>query len=233
MVVATAGPRGTGAPVLAARDLFRFFHLGDDETFALRGVSLTAIAGEMLAVIGPSGSGKSTLLACLAGFDEPDGGHVLVAGQRMTRRPETVRAKLRSRWIGVVLQSGNLLDHLTVAQNIDLVRALHGDGDRTRSVSDVLIEVGLEDRASAWPSTLSGGEAARAGVAVAIANDPTVILADEPTGEVDEENESRILSLLQRNTEAGAGVVVVTHSDRIASAADRVLRLSDGAIVDG
>ena len=184
-------------------------------------------------MIGPSGSGKSTLLACLAGFDEPDGGHVLVAGQRMTRRPETVRAKLRSRWIGVVLQSGNLLDHLTVAQNIDLVRALHGDGDRTRSVSDVLIEVGLEDRASAWPSTLSGGEAARAGVAVAIANDPTVILADEPTGEVDEENESRILSLLQRNTEAGAGVVVVTHSDRIASAADRVLRLSDGAIVDG
>lgn len=233
MVVATDGPSRTGAPVLAARDLYRFFHLGDDETFALRGVSLTATAGEMLAVIGPSGSGKSTLLACLAGFDEPDGGHVLVAGQRMTRRPETVRARLRSRWIGVILQSGNLLDHLTVAQNIGLARALHGDPDRTRTVSDVLIEVGLEDRASAWPTTLSGGEAARAGVAVALANDPTVILADEPTGEVDEENESRILSLLRRNTEAGAGVVVVTHSDRIASAADRVLRLTDGAIVDG
>ena len=232
MVVAPERSTRSDAPVLEARDLYRFFHLGDDETFALRGVSLSLSGGEMLAITGPSGSGKSTLLACLAGLDEPDGGHVVVAGQRLTRRPEATRAALRSRWIGVLLQSGNLLDHLTVEQNIDLVRALNA-GDRAQTISDLLAEVGLEERASAWPTTLSGGEAARAGMATALANDPAVILADEPTGEVDRENESRILSLLRRNTDAGAGVVVVTHSDRVASSADRVLRLTDGRIVDG
>jgi putative ABC transport system ATP-binding protein len=222
-----------GAPVLQARNLYRFFHQGDDETLALRGVCLELAGGEMVAVIGPSGSGKSTLLACLAGLDEPDGGHVVVAGQRMSRRPEPARARLRSRWIGIVLQSGNLLDHLTVSQNVDLARALDEDDRSDRPVTELLAEVGLEQRASAWPTTLSGGEAARAGVAVALANDPRVILADEPTGEVDRANETVVLSLLRRNADAGAGVVVVTHSDRVASAADRVIRLADGGIVDG
>jgi len=228
MVVAAVG-----APVLQARNLYRFFHQGDDETLALRGVCLELAGGEMVAVIGPSGSGKSTLLACLAGLDEPDGGHVVVAGQRMSRRPEPARARLRSRWIGIVLQSGNLLDHLTVSQNVDLARALDEDDRSDRPVTELLAEVGLEQRASAWPTTLSGGEAARAGVAVALANDPSVILADEPTGEVDRANETVVLSLLRRNADAGAGVVVVTHSDRVASAADRVIRLADGRIVDG
>jgi putative ABC transport system ATP-binding protein len=222
-----------GAPVLQARNLYRFFHQGDDETLALRGVCLELAGGEMVAVIGPSGSGKSTLLACLAGLDEPDGGHVVVAGQRMSRRPEPARARLRSRWIGIVLQSGNLLDHLTVSQNVDLARALDEDDRSDRPVTELLAEVGLEQRASAWPTTLSGGEAARAGVAVALANDPRVILADEPTGEIDQANETVVLSLLRRNADAGAGVVVVTHSDRVASAADRVIRLADGGIVDG
>jgi len=228
MVVAAVG-----APVLQARNLYRFFHQGDDETLALQGVCLELAGGEMVAVIGPSGSGKSTLLACLAGLDEPDGGHVVVAGQRMSRRPEPARARLRSRWIGIVLQSGNLLDHLTVSQNVDLARALDEDDRSDRPVTELLAEVGLEQRASAWPTTLSGGEAARAGVAVALANDPSVILADEPTGEVDRANETVVLSLLRRNADAGAGVVVVTHSDRVASAADRVIRLADGGIVDG
>ena len=228
MVVAAVG-----APVLQARNLYRFFHQGDDETLALRGVCLELAGGEMVAVIGPSGSGKSTLLACLAGLDEPDGGHVVVAGQRMSRRPEPARARLRSRWIGIVLQSGNLLDHLTVSQNVDLARALDEDDRSDRPVTELLAEVGLEQRASAWPTTLSGGEAARAGVAVALANDPSVILADEPTGEVDRANETVVLSLLRRNADAGAGVLVVTHSDRVASAADRVIRLADGRIVDG
>ena len=228
MVVAAVG-----APVLQARNLYRFFHQGDDETLALQGVCLELAGGEMVAVIGPSGSGKSTLLACLAGLDEPDGGHVVVAGQRMSRRPEPARARLRSRWIGIVLQSGNLLDHLTVSQNVDLARALDEDDRSDRPVTELLAEVGLEQRASAWPTTLSGGEAARAGVAVALANDPSVILADEPTGEVDRANETVVLSLLRRNADAGAGVLVVTHSDRVASAADRVIRLADGRIVDG
>src|SRR5712664_2011785 len=106
------------APALEARELYRFFHSGDDETFALRGVSMSLGAGEVVAVVGPSGSGKSTLLACLAGLDEPDGGHVVVAGNRITRRDEATRAGLRARWIGMLLQSGNLIEHLSVAQNV-------------------------------------------------------------------------------------------------------------------
>jgi putative ABC transport system ATP-binding protein len=230
--VVLASPIGPNDPVLQARELYRFFHTGDDETFALRGVSLSLAPGEMVAVMGPSGSGKSTLLACLAGLDEPDGGHVVVAGRRITRRPETTRAALRARWIGVLQQSGNLFDHLTVAQNVQLAQELAG-GTHARHVDEILTQVGLEDRASARPTTLSGGEAARAGLAVALANDPPVVLADEPTGEVDLVSESRVLDLFRRGTEAGAGVLVVTHSARVADAAHRVVRLLDGRIVDG
>jgi putative ABC transport system ATP-binding protein len=230
--VVLASPIDPDDPVLEARELYRFFHTGDDETFALRGVSLSLAPGEMVAVMGPSGSGKSTLLACLAGLDEPDGGHVVVAGQRISRRPETTRAALRARWIGVLQQSGNLFDHLTVAQNVELAQELAG-GTHARHVDEILTQVGLGDRASARPTTLSGGEAARAGLAVALANDPPVVLADEPTGEVDQVSESRVLDLFRRGTEAGAGVLVVTHSARVADAADRVVRLLDGKIVDG
>ena len=111
-------------PLIDGHELYRFYHIGDDETFALRGVSVSVHAGEMVAVVGPSGSGKSTLLACLAGLDEPDGGHVTIAGQRITRRDEATRARLRARWIGMLLQSGNLLEHLSVAQNIRAAQAL-------------------------------------------------------------------------------------------------------------
>ncbi|MDP9300040.1 MAG: ATP-binding cassette domain-containing protein, partial [Actinomycetota bacterium] len=129
-------------PVLQARDLYRFFHAGDDETFALRGVSLDVRGGEIVAVVGPSGSGKSTLLHCLAGLDEPDGGSVTVAGRQITRRGEGTRAELRARWIGVLLQSGNLLEHLSVADNIRIATALAG---RTERVAVRLLdEVGLE-----------------------------------------------------------------------------------------
>jgi putative ABC transport system ATP-binding protein len=219
--------------VLEATDLYRFFHAGDEETFALRGVSLTVDAGEILAVVGPSGSGKSTLLACLAGLDEPDGGHVSVAGMRITRRPEHERARLRARWVGILQQSGNLLDHLSVANNIHVAQKLVPEGTHGgASVDELLADVGLTRRAHARPTTLSGGEAARAGLAVALANDPPVLLADEPTGEVDEANERSILDLLRRRAEAGHAVVIVTHSSRAALEADRVAHLRDGRIVD-
>jgi putative ABC transport system ATP-binding protein len=219
--------------VLEANDLYRFYHVGDDETFALRGVSLTVTAGEILAVVGPSGSGKSTLLACLAGLDEPDGGSVSVAGARITRRPEARRAELRARWIGVLQQSGNLLDHLSVANNVAAARALMRKTDRPQaSIASLLADVGLAERAHARPTTLSGGEAARAGLAVALANDPPLLLADEPTGEVDEANEQLILDLLRRRAAAGQAVVIVTHSTHAATEADRVVHLDDGRIVD-
>jgi putative ABC transport system ATP-binding protein len=219
-------------PLVSVHDLYRFYHAGDDETFALRGVRLTAHPGEFLVIIGPSGSGKSTLLSCIAGLDEPDGGHVVVAGQRITRRPEQVRAALRGRTIGILLQSGNLLEHLTVAQNVRIAQQLSSKPGRPK-VGALLEAVGLAARASAYPSTLSGGESARAGLAVALANDPVVLLADEPTGELHFDDEQRVLELLRAHAAKGAALITVSHSQRVASAADRVLELVDGRVVDG
>lgn len=219
------------AVLVDARELYRFYHAGDDETFALRGTSLSVRAGEMVAIVGPSGSGKSTLLACLAGLDEPDGGHVVIAGRRISRRPEAIRAALRARWVGMLLQSGNFLNHLSVAQNIESVQAL-APGAPKRDVHGLLTDVGLADRARAKPSTLSGGEAARAALAIALANDPPVLLADEPTGEVDQDAEARVLALLRGRAEQGKSVVVVTHSHDVAAAASRVVHIIDGRIID-
>jgi putative ABC transport system ATP-binding protein len=238
-------------PLIEGRELYRFFHIGDDETFALRGVSVSVRAGELVAIVGPSGSGKSTLLACLAGLDEPDGGHVMIAGQRITRRDETTRAGLRARWIGMLMQSGNLIEHLSVEQNIRAAQALvprepgrgarfwtrrrsqaTHDGARRPSARRVLDDLGLADRAGARPSTLSGGEAARAALAVAMANDPPVLLADEPTGEVDRQAETRVLELLRGRADRGKAVLVVTHSESVAAAADRVVRIVDGRVAD-
>ena len=229
--MALTGGIRSAESLIRVSELYRFYHNGDDETFALRGVSLSVHAGEMVAVVGPSGSGKSTLLACIAGLDDPDGGHVDIAGNRITRQPETLRTGLRAKWMGVLLQSGNLLEHLTVSQNIKLAQYL-AKGEHP-NISTLLSAVGLEGRAAAWPSTLSGGEAARAGLAVALANNPPILLADEPTGEVDAKNEAAILKILCDRTKVGGAVVVVTHSERVAREANRVIRLSDGRITDG
>ena len=215
---------------LEARDLYRFYHAGDEETLALRGVSLAVDAGELVAVTGPSGSGKSTLLACLAGLDEPDGGMVVIEGESLSRRSEQVRAAMRARHIGLLFQNGNLLDQLTVAENVRVARRLARHVHPRRTVSDVLEDLGIGDRANARPSQLSGGELARAGLAIAIANDPSVVLADEPTGELDYATASRIIALLRGRADSGTAVVVVTHSAEVASASDRVISLRDGQL---
>ena len=216
-------------PVLAAESLYRFFHAGDDETLALQGVTVAVDRGELVAVSGPSGSGKSTLLACLAGLDEPDGGTVHVDGERLSRRPEEERAGLRARRIGVLFQQANLVGHLSVADNVALVQRL-GDGTGDDWRAEVLERCGITARAHARPGQLSGGELARAGLAVALANDPAVVLADEPTGELDEATTLRVLGLLRERAAAGAAVLVMTHSAEVAAAADREIRLLDGRV---
>lgn len=215
---------------LSASSLYRFFRAGEEETFALQGVGLEVAKGEIVAVTGPSGSGKTTLLSCLAGLDEPDGGMVRVAGRSLSHQREHLRSRLRAQHIGVLFQSGNLLDHLTVADNVRLVRRLSHVPDRGRA-QDLLRHMGIEGRAGALPRQLSGGEAARAGLAVALANDPAVVLADEPTGEVDADTERRILALLRERAATGTSMVIVTHSREVAAVADRVLRLRDGSWV--
>jgi putative ABC transport system ATP-binding protein len=217
--------------VMAAHSLYRFFHAGDDEALALQGVSLTLEPGEVVAVSGPSGSGKSTLLSCLAGLDEPDGGIVQVAGERISRRPEEERARLRSRHIGVLYQQANLIGQLSVRDNMSLTQRLADSptGDDWRE--QVLESCGIAHRAGARPSQLSGGELARAGLAVALAAAPAVVLADEPTGELDEDSSERVVGLLRRQAERGGAVLVVTHSSDVAGSCDREIRLRDGRVV--
>jgi putative ABC transport system ATP-binding protein len=215
--------------VQQAESLYRFFHAGDDETLALQGVSLALEPGEIVAVTGPSGSGKSTLLSCLAGLDEPDGGMVRVGGERLSRRPEEERAAVRARRIGVLYQQANLVGHLSVDANVALAQRLAGTDDADRRAL-VLERCGIAGRATARPSQLSGGELARAGLAVALANDPAVVLADEPTGELDSETAERVLDLLRDRAGSGAAVLIVTHSPDVARAADREIHLRDGRV---
>jgi len=227
-----SGVADTGSALVEARGLYRFFHAGDEETVALREVSLALGAGELVALVGPSGSGKSTLLGCLAGLDDPDAGTVTVAGRRISRVGEAARTRLRARHIGVLLQSSNLIGHLTVAANVALAQSLAGRrGHAARTArADLLDRLGLAGRAGAYPSTLSGGEAARAGLAVAVAGAPPVLLADEPTGELDRGTATDVLGLLGEQATAGTAVLVATHDEAITAAADRVLRMRDGQL---
>jgi putative ABC transport system ATP-binding protein len=213
---------------LEAQSLYRFFHAGDDETLALQGVSLQLEAGEVLAVTGPSGSGKSTLLACLAGLDEPDGGQVRVSGERITRRSEEERARMRAARIGVLYQQANLVGHLSIRDNVALAQRLGKEVSGAADRDDLLSRSGIAHRADARPGQLSGGELARAGLAVALANNPVVLLADEPTGELDLTTAYKVSKLLRERADQGTAILIATHSPELASSADRVLALRDG-----
>lgn len=214
------------AAAVDARSLYRFYHAGEEETLALQGVSLQVEPGELVAVTGPSGSGKSTLLSCLAGMDEPDGGTVHIGGQRISHRSERDRARIRAHHVGMLFQSANLLEHLSVKQNLALARSLVTR--RSTHDLDLLGALGLAGRSGAYPSELSGGELARAGIALALVNSPTVLLADEPTGELDSTTESQVLDLLIAATGRGTAIIVASHSAAVAAAATRVMRLEDG-----
>lgn len=224
--------------VLEARGLHRFYRRGDEEIPALRDVSLRVAPGEMVAVVGPSGSGKSTLLNLLAGLDDPDGGSVWVGGERFSHRGPAAQARLRGRRIGVLTQGSGLVDHLTVLGNVRLAASFRrGEdsdgarpGGRPESPEVLLRQLGIGGRGQGRPSTLSGGETARANLAVALAGGPLVLLADEPTAEVSRDEEAAILALLRRVRPATGATVVVTHSQTVAGAADRVLEMIDGKL---
>ncbi len=217
--------------LLEARGLYRFYHSGEEETAALKGIDLSLSMGEFVALVGPSGSGKSTLLACLAGLDDPDGGSVVLDGQRISRRSEAERAGIRARYIGMLMQTGNLLEHLTVAGNVALPRHLVGRPSAPAD-SELLGRLGLADRARSLPAQLSGGETARAGLAVALSASPALLICDEPTAEVDAGTEQLVLDLLRERTERGVAALIATHSTVLAKAADRIVRLDDGRIID-
>jgi ABC-type lipoprotein export system ATPase subunit len=201
---------------------------------AVDGVDLDVATGETLAVMGPSGCGKSTLLHLLGGLDRPSAGELHLAGQRIDRMSEKGLARLRRDAIGFVFQAFHLMDELTAVENVELPALLAGRSPRAarRRAAGLLEQVGLADRARFLPSALSGGQRQRAAIARALANDPLVVLADEPTGNLDSEATLEVLRLFDSLHEAGQTLVIVTHDSRIAATADRLISMRDGAFVD-
>jgi putative ABC transport system ATP-binding protein len=219
--------------VLAARGVVRSFGAGNARTRVLHDVDLDIERGEWIAVMGPSGCGKSTLLHILGGLDRPDAGAVWLGGTRIDDLSETRRAVLRRTRLGVVFQFFNLVPQLTAAGNVESPMRLAGvsRSDARRRVEALLGAVGLSERARSYPAQLSGGEQQRVSIARALANDPLILLADEPTGALDSESAQQVLDLLRRAHGRGQTIVMVTHDPHIGGAADRLVRMRDGRIV--
>jgi len=222
------------APILEVRGLFKRIHSGTHEVEILRGIDFAVARGELLAIRGPSGSGKSTLLGLMAGLDAPSEGSVLIDGQDITGLDEDSLAILRARKIGFVFQSYQLVPTLTAEENVLLPLDLIGEGDRDGMARsrDLLDQVGLGERCDHYPVQLSGGEQQRVALARAFIGRPPLILADEPTGNLDTANGAMVLDMLRElNRREGATLVLVTHDADLAARADRIITLQDGRIV--
>jgi putative ABC transport system ATP-binding protein len=218
---------------VSARRVTRQYGEGESAVHALRGVSLEVPVGQFTAVMGPSGSGKSTLMHLLAGLDRPSNGRVKIGGEDITEMPDKRLTKLRRRHIGFVFQQFNLLPMLTAEENILLPLSIAGRKPDKAAVAALIARVGLGDRLGHKPSQLSGGQQQRVAIARALASQPTVLFADEPTGNLDSTSGTEVLQLLREAVELDRQTtVMVTHDPRAAAAADRVLFLADGEIVN-
>jgi ABC-type lipoprotein export system ATPase subunit len=217
-----------------ARGLRKEYGKGEGFIRAVDSVDLDVAAGETVAVIGPSGCGKSTLLHLLGGLDRPSGGELRLAGQRIDQMSERGLARLRREAVGFVFQAFHLMDELTAMENVELPALLAGKSPRAarRRAADLLEQVGLAGRGAFLPSALSGGQRQRVAVARALVSEPLLVLADEPTGNLDSAATLEVLRLFESLHEAGQTLVIVTHDSRIAAAADRLISMRDGAFTD-
>jgi len=219
--------------MLVARELTKSFPSGDRKITVLRDVSFTIAGGEFVAIVGPSGSGKTTLLGLLAGLDTPTSGSVRLDDVDLATLGEDARARMRGAKVGFVFQSFQLIPTLTALENVRVPLDLRGDQSAQARASKLLARVGLADRVHHYPVRLSGGEQQRVAIARAFVNSPTVLFADEPTGNLDQATGLRIVELLEElNRDAGTTVVIVTHDTELASHARRIIRLSDGLVVE-
>lgn len=222
----------TTGTVVQARELTRRYGAGDTAVEALRGVSLGVEKGQLVAVMGPSGSGKSTLMHILAGLDKPTSGTVEIAGTEITTLGDSELTRLRRKHIGFVFQFFNLLPMLDAEENVVLPLSIAGEKPEKAWLEDLLGKTGLRDRRSHRPSELSGGQQQRVALARALVTKPTILFADEPTGNLDSKTGGEILELLRDSVDTyGQTTVMVTHEARAASIADRILFLADGLIV--
>ena len=218
--------------VVRAKDVTRRYGEGETAVDALRGVSLDVDAGQLVAVMGPSGSGKSTLMHILAGLDKPTSGSVTIAGEEITTLPDAKLTRLRRRHIGFVFQFFNLLPMLTAEENVVLPLSIASEKPEPKWLEQLLDSTGLADRRKHRPSELSGGQQQRVAIARALISRPTILFADEPTGNLDSKTGGEILDLLRHSvSEYGQTTVMVTHEARAAAIADRILFLADGLIV--
>jgi len=215
--------------------VYRTFEAEVAPVRALRGADLVVTCGEFVAVMGPSGCGKSTLLNIIAGLDVPDEGVVSVAGESLSGKDENYLARMRRQHIGIVFQFFNLLEGMTVQENVVMPAVIAGVKRKVAETRarDLLDLLGLPDKAKAAPTTLSGGQRQRLAIARALANRPTVLLADEPTGALDSDGGEEILELFRRlHVDSGQTIVLVTHDRPVANAASRLVRMRDGRVVD-
>lgn len=223
----------SGNYAVEARNLIKVYKSGELEVQALRGLSVTVASGEMVALIGPSGSGKSTLLNILGGLDRATAGSISVMGSDLTQMNASQLVEFRRTTVGHVFQNMNLISTLTAAENVELPMAALGvkRQERRKRMEELIGVVGLKDRMDHKPGELSGGEQQRIALAAALANDPPLVLADEPTGELDTENAMIVVNYLAKvNKELGKTIIMVTHDPRVARAAGRILRIQDGVI---
>ena len=222
------------AGMIEVRNLTKILASGSHELEILKGIDLTVRKGEVLAIEGPSGSGKSTLLGLLAGFDSPTNGSIKIDGEEITGLDEDQLALLRGRKLGFVFQSYNLIPTLTAEENVMLPLELRGDSPKPQErANELLSAVGLKTRAAHYPAQLSGGEQQRGALARAFACSPSILLADEPTGNLDSSTGNIVLEmLLKLNRSEGATLVIVTHDQALSRLTDRIVRLRDGQIVD-
>jgi putative ABC transport system ATP-binding protein len=220
--------------LLRARGLRKLYGSGEALVRAVDDVDLDVVRGEMLAVMGPSGCGKSTLLHLLGGLDRPTAGELSLAGRRIDQLSERALAQLRRHEVGFVFQAYHLMDELTAQENVELPALLAGRAprDAQRRARQLLDQVGLADRADHLPSALSGGQRQRVAIARALANEPLVVLADEPTGNLDSAATLEVLRLFEVLHNDGLTLVIVTHDERIAATADRLISMRDGVLVD-
>lgn len=219
-------------PVIVANGLTKVYKMGDVEVHALRGLSLTINRGEVVAIVGPSGSGKSTLMNILGCLDLPTAGEYILDGERVSALKDDQLADIRNRKVGFIFQSFNLLSRQTALSNVELPLRYSGmTNGRKERARQSLIAVGLENRMSHRPYELSGGQQQRVAIARALVNDPAIIMADEPTGNLDSKVGQEIMDLLlQLNRERGTTLIIVTHDPKVAAQTQRVIRIRDGVV---